>query len=99
MVRSELIAKLVEAFPHLTPRVAEIIVATIFDEIAAALSRNDRVELRGFGTFSVRHRDARMGRNPRTQASVSVAAKRFPYFRTGVLMTARLNGCAKKGTS
>jgi len=92
MVRSELVAKLVATYPHLTPREVEIIVATIFDRIAAALSRDDRVELRGFGSFSVRHREARMGRNPQSGASVDVSAKRVPYFRTGVLMTARLNG-------
>jgi len=92
MVRSELVAKLVGAYPHLTPREVEVIVVTIFDEIAAALSRDDRVELRGFGSFSVRHRDARVGRNPRSGASVDVPAKRVPHFRTGVLMHARLNG-------
>jgi integration host factor subunit beta len=92
MVRSELVAKLVAAYPHLTPREVEVIVATIFDEIAAALSRDGRVELRGFGSFSVRHRDARVGRNPRSGASVNVPAKRIPYFRTGGPMTARLNG-------
>jgi integration host factor subunit beta len=92
MVRSKLVAKLVEAYPHLTPHDAEIIVATIFGEMAAALSRGERVELRGFGSFSVRHRDARVGRNPRSGASVNVPAKRIPYFRTGGPMTARLNG-------
>jgi integration host factor subunit beta len=99
MVRSELVAKLVGAYPHLTPREVEIIVATIFDEIAAALSRDDRVELRGFGTFSMRHRDARVGRNPRSGASVDVPAKRIPYFRTGGPMAARLNGGTKTGAS
>jgi integration host factor subunit beta len=92
MVRSELVARLVVAHPHLTSREVEIIVATIFGEIAAAISRDDRVELRGFGTFLVRHRDARVGRNPRSGVSVDVPAKRVPYFRTGVPMTARLNG-------
>jgi integration host factor subunit beta len=92
MVRSELVAKLVEANPHLNANEVEIVVKTIFDEIAAALSRDDRVELRGFGTFSVRQRDARVGRNPRSGASVDVPAKCVPYFRTSVLMTARLNG-------
>src|SRR5258708_12159820 len=91
MGRSELGSKLVEASPPLTPHDAEIIVSTIFGEMAAALSRGERVELRGFGSFSVRHRDARVGRNPRSGASVDVPAKRVLYFRTGVPMTARLN--------
>jgi integration host factor subunit beta len=95
MVRSELVVKLVGAYPHLTLRDAEIIVATIFGEIAAALSRDDRVELRGFDSFSVRHQDARVGRNPRSGAKVSVPAKRVPYFRTGGPMNARLSGGAK----
>ena len=92
MVRSELVAKLVAAHPHLAPREAEIIVSTIFSEIAAALSRGDRVELRGFGAFSVKERDARIARNPVSGVPVSVPAKRFPYFRIGASMTARLNG-------
>jgi integration host factor subunit beta len=90
-----LFAKLVGTYPHLTPRDSEIIVATIFGEIAPALSRDNRVELRGLGTFSVRQRDARIGRNPRSGEKVGVPAKRFPYFRTGTLMTERLNGRAK----
>jgi integration host factor subunit beta len=99
MVRSELVAKLVGAYPDLTLRDAEIIVATIFGEIVTALCRDGRVELRGFGTFSVRQRDARVGRNPRSGTKVSIPAKRLPHFRTGALMAARLNGVAKSGTS
>lgn len=91
MVRSELVARLVKTYPHLTPSEAENIVATIFGEIAAALSRGDRVELRGFGSFSVKHLDARVWRSPKTGAKISVPAKRFPYFRTGAPMSARLN--------
>ncbi|MCZ6610978.1 MAG: HU family DNA-binding protein, partial [Alphaproteobacteria bacterium] len=68
------------------------IVTAIFDEITAALSRGDRVELRGFGAFSVKQRDARIGRNPRTGEAVSVAAKRVPFFKTGKLLRERLNG-------
>ncbi|MBT4941126.1 MAG: integration host factor subunit beta [Rhodospirillaceae bacterium] len=83
MTKSELIAYLAEENPHLYQRDVERIVTTIFDEIASALSRGDRVELRGFGAFSVKQRDARIGRNPRTGAAVNVAAKRVPYFKTG----------------
>ena len=92
MTKSELIQRLAELNPHLYQRDVERIVTTIFDEIAAALTRGDRVELRGFGAFSVKHRDARTGRNPRTGASVEVAEKRVPYFKTGKQLRERLNG-------
>lgn len=92
MTKSELIQRLAEFNPHLYQRDVERIVTTIFDEIAAALTRGDRVELRGFGAFSVKHRDARTGRNPRTGASVDVAEKRVPYFKTGKQLRERLNG-------
>ncbi|MCZ6848205.1 MAG: integration host factor subunit beta [Alphaproteobacteria bacterium] len=81
-----------EKNPHLYHRDVERIVTAIFDEITAALSRGDRVELRGFGAFSVKQRDARIGRNPRTGEAVSVAAKRVPFFKTGKLLRERLNG-------
>ena len=91
MTKSELIAFLAEANPHLYQRDVERIVTTIFDEIASALARGDRVELRGFGAFSVKQRDARVGRNPRTGDAVSVAAKRVPYFKTGKQLREKLN--------
>src|SRR4029077_9368489 len=91
MTKSELIQKLAEANPHLYQRDIEVIVTAIFDEIAAALARGDRVELRGFGAFSVRHRDARVGRNPRTGNSVEVAEKHVPFFKTGGQLGDRLN--------
>jgi integration host factor subunit beta len=69
----------------------ERIVTTIFEEISAALARGDRVELRGFGAFSVKQRGARVGRNPRTGESVSVTAKYIPYFKTGKQLRERLN--------
>ena len=71
--------------------VVEKIVTTIFDEISTALSRGDRVELRGFGAFSIKKRDARIGRNPRTGATVQVPAKRVPYFKTGKQLRKMLN--------
>ena len=91
MTKSELIARLAEQNPHLYHRDVERIVSTIFDEIAAALSRGDRVELRGFGAFSVKTRDARTGRNPRTGESVDVEQKAVPYFKTGKQLRELIN--------
>ena len=91
MTKSELVQKLAEANPHLYQRDVEAIVTAIFQEIAAALARGDRVELRGFGAFSVKHRPARTGRNPRTGAHVSVDQKSVPFFKTGKEMRERLN--------
>ena len=91
MTKSGLVQKLAEANPHLYQRDVEVIVTAIFDEIAAALARGDRVELRGFGAFSVKHRPARSGRNPRTGAYVAVDKKSVPFFKTGKEMRERLN--------
>ena len=91
MTKSELIRNLAEANPRLQHREVEAIVALIFERIAAALAHGDRVELRGFGTFSVRHRDARFGRNPRNGVSVLVPDKHVPRFRTGKTLHDRLN--------
>lgn len=92
MTKSELIQKLAERNPHLYMRDVEKIVDTVFDEITKALANGDRVELRGFGAFSVKERDARIGRNPRTGESVQVEAKRLPFFKTGKALRERLNG-------
>ena len=92
MTKSELILKIGELNPHLYHRDVERIVATIFDEIAAALARGDRVELRGFGAFSIKRREARTGRNPRTGDTVEVARKVIPFFKTGKQLRERLNG-------
>lgn len=91
MTKSELIQKLAERNPHLYMRDVEKIVDTIFEEITAALADGDRVELRGFGAFSVKHRDARMARNPRTGESVHVEAKKLPFFKTGKALRDSLN--------
>lgn len=91
MTKSELIQRLAERNTHLYQRDVERIVSTVFDEIAAALSRGDRVELRGFGAFSVKRRGARMGRNPRTGESVQVGEKHIPFFKTGKELRERLN--------
>ena len=92
MIRSELIAKIAEENPHLFQRDVEKIVNTIFEEIIEARARGQRVELRGFGAFSVKKRDARTGRNPRTGDSVDVDEKHVPFFKTGKLLRDRLNG-------
>jgi integration host factor subunit beta len=92
MTKSELILRLAELNPHLYQRDVERIVSTIFDEIAGALSRGDRVELRGFGAFSVKRRGARTGRNPCTGAAVDVAEKFIPFFKTGKELREKLNG-------
>lgn len=92
MIKSELVARLAEANPHLYQRDVERIVSTVFDEIAKALARGDRVELRGFGAFSVKSRPARTGRNPRTGEPVHVAEKHVPFFKTGKELRERLNG-------
>jgi len=91
MTKSELIARLAERNPHLTQRDMERIVATIFEEITAALARGQRVELRGFGAFSIKTRDARTGRNPRTGESVHVDSKVVPYFKTGKELREKVN--------
>ena len=92
MLRSELIVKLAEENPDLRPEDLEKVVSVILDEIADALSRGDRVELRGFGAFSVRQRKARTGRNPRTGETVQVEAKSVPFFRPGKELRARVKG-------
>ena len=91
MTKSELIQRLAEQNPHLYLRDIEKIVDTVFDSITQALVRGDRVELRGFGAFSVKHREARMGRNPRTGEQVHVEAKRLPFFKVGKALRERLN--------
>jgi integration host factor subunit beta len=98
MIKSELILRLAEANPHLYQRDVERIVSTIFDEIAAALARGDRVELRGFGAFSIKQRPARIGRNPRTGAAVNVPAKNVPFFKTGKELRERLNAAPSEAS-
>lgn len=92
MIRSELIQKIADENPHLFQRDVEKIVATVFEEIIAAMERGDRVELRGFGAFSVKKREARQGRNPRTGEAVEVDEKHVPFFKTGKALRDRLNG-------
>ena len=91
MIKSELVQHIAEQNPHLYQRDVEHIVNAILDEISDALARGDRVELRGFGAFSVKNRPARIGRNPRTGEKVPVAEKYVPFFKTGKEMRERLN--------
>jgi integration host factor subunit beta len=91
MTKSELVRKLAAANPRLYPHDVEVIITLIFEQIAAALARGDRVELRGFGAFSVKRRGARIARNPRTGASVQVAEKHIPFFKPGKQLHNRLN--------
>ncbi|MGE0733144.1 MAG: integration host factor subunit beta [Alphaproteobacteria bacterium] len=92
MTKSELIQHIAERNPHLFHRDVERIVTTIFDEISVALEKGYRVELRGFGAFSVKMREPRVGRNPRTGATVAVMQKRVPYFKSGKELREKLNG-------
>jgi integration host factor subunit beta len=91
MIKSQLVKRIAAQNPHLFERDIEKVVNAIFDAMVEALRRGDRVELRGFGAFSVKLREARTGRNPRTGAVVAVGKKAMPYFKTGKEMRARLN--------
>jgi len=93
MTKSELIQRLSEMYPdpRLYHRDFERVVNKVFDEIGASLERGDRVELRGFGAFSVRERDGRIGRNPRTGEAVDVEKKKLPFFKAGKGLRDRLN--------
>lgn len=91
MIKSELVLQIAAQNPHLYQRDVENVVNAILDTITDALSRGDRVELRGFGTFAVKRRDARAGRNPRTGEAVAVGEKSIPVFKTGKEMRKRLN--------
>ena len=94
MIKSELVQRISQQNPHLYQRDVEHIVNTILNEITHALGRGDRVELRGFGAFSVKNRPARTGRNPRTGTRVAVTEKCVPFFKTGKEMRERLNNPA-----
>jgi len=91
MIKSELVQRVVRANPHLFQRDVENIVNTIVNEVTAALAAGNRVELRGFGAFSVKNRPARVGRNPRTGTTVHVGEKYVPFFKSGKEMRERLN--------
>ena len=94
MIRSELEQKIADDYPHLLKRDVVKITGIVFEQVTSAMARGQRVELRGFGAFTVKHRDARMGRNPQTGELVSVEEKHVPYFKTGKRLFDRLNGKA-----
>lgn len=96
MIKSELIQKIAANHPHLFQRDVERIVNVIFEQITEALARGERVELRGFGAFTVKYRAARKGRNPRTGKSVQVEEKYVPFFKSGKELKQRANKKAKK---
>lgn len=91
MIKSELVKQISDANPHLYEQDVEMMLNAILEEIAGALSQGQRVEIRGFGAFSVRSRSARTGRDPRTGTPVQVNDKKFPHFKTGKEMRKRLN--------
>ena len=92
MIKSELVQKIADENPNLFHRDIERLVTIVFDEISDALARGDRVELRGFGAFSVKHRPARTGRNPRSGETVRIEEKWAPFFKTGKELRDRMNG-------
>jgi len=91
MIKSELVARIAAQNPHLYNRDVQKVVGAILNQIVSAMTQGNRVELRGFGAFSVRNRRARTGRNPRTGSVVQVAEKAVPYFKPGKEMVRRLN--------
>lgn len=91
MTKSELVSRLAEAHPQFFQKDVERVVTTVFEEITGALSRGERVELRGFGAFSVKTREARSARNPRTGDGVDVPEKHLPFFKTGKKLRDRVN--------
>ncbi len=91
VTKRDLIEELVRLYPRFSRRDAEVMVNTVFDSLADALRRGDRIEIRGFGSFVVKHREAREGRNPRTGRRVAVAAKRVPFFKVGKELRLRVD--------
>ena len=94
MTKSELVNAIAEARPDLTRKAAETIVNTVFDCMCEALQAGDRIEIRGFGSFHVRARDARVGRNPKTGDAVTIDEKRVPFFKVGKELRERVDGAS-----
>lgn len=100
MTKSELIQRLNQKYPHLYQRDIEVLVNTILNEISDSLAREDRVELRGFGAFSIRKREPRAARNPKNGEVVNIGERRAIYFRTGKELRERINkGISESKTS
>ena len=91
MTKSELINRIAERLPYLTRKDAEIIVSTIFDSMVDSLVEGDRIEIRGFGSFKVKHRNNREGRNPKTGGAVQIPSKKMPFFKIGKELYERIN--------
>jgi integration host factor subunit beta len=91
MTRSELVILVAERLPYLTQKDAGIIVDTIFNSMVESLAQGERIEIRGFGSFAVKHRDTREGRNPKTGEPVHIPAKRLPHFKIGKELYERIN--------
>lgn len=91
MTKSELIERIAAKNPHLMVKDVERIVAVVFDRIIAALAKGERVEFRGFGAFSVRSRDSRIAKNPRTGEQVKVEERKIPHFKIGKQLFELLN--------
>ena len=92
MTKRDLIDEIHKKFPHLSHLDSEVIINSIFGSMIEAMEREERIEIRGFGSFVVKHRRAREGRNPKTGAMVSVSAKRVPFFKVGKELRQRVNG-------
>ncbi len=91
MTKSDLIERVAERVPHISKKDTELVVNTIFDSMTDSLRRNDRIEIRGFGSFQVKIREAREGRNPKTGAEVKIPAKRTPFFKVGKELKERID--------
>jgi integration host factor subunit beta len=96
MTKREMIAELLVRRPSLSQRGAETATNAVFDAMTQALERGERIEIRGFGSFDLKRREARQGRNPKTAAMVQVKAKRIPFFRAAKELRAEVNGAAEK---
>jgi integration host factor beta subunit len=92
MTKRDLIEEVNKKFPHLSRRDSEVILNAVFDSMVDAMGHGERIEIRGFGSFVVKHRRARQGRNPKSGAVVSVAAKRVPFFKVGKELKLRVDG-------
>lgn len=91
MTKSDLVSKVAERMSHVSKKDTEMIVNSVFESMSEALKRGDRIEIRGFGSFQVKLRESREGRNPKTGEIVSIPAKRTPFFKVGKELKERVN--------
>ncbi|MFN6960830.1 MAG: integration host factor subunit beta [Rhodocyclaceae bacterium] len=97
MTKSELIARLAQRFPQLTAKDADLAVKVILDALAETLAKGERIEIRGFGSFSLNYRPPRIGRNPKSGVKVEVPAKYVPHFKAGKELRERVDQAGKSG--